>query len=356
MMRRILGLEIGHSNIKMLECRQKGGQFIIEKAQRIPTPKDSVTDGIINDVDQIYELINQEIKKNRYRARNLVIVIKSSEIITRDIKMDIMPKKDMEAILAIEYQEHLLVEVSKYQVTYKVLNDGLEGDTGQQEVQIVAAPNTIIDPLIEIAEKLRMRIRVINVASDAVADIFSQENEVSITNASENDLMVVDIGGKSTTATIISNGIGILNRDIPFGLDSINDILKDEFGSSDEELLEEFKQRYAGIYDEDSQADIYGQHISEVLKPMLQYNLIEGIKRLLQFHFSRGRRQEIEKIYIVGGGAYLKNIDKYMEHLLDIPCVLGVDLNSDKVEFPEEFQDESAYFANILGLVSKYGR
>jgi len=350
----ILGLEIGHSNIKMLECRQKNGELIIEKAQIIPTPKGAILDGIINDVQQIYDVIDKEIKNKRYRSKNVVMVIKSSEIITRDIMKPAMPKKDMDAILSLEYQEHLLVEVSQYQVTYKVLKEVVEGNQEKQEIQIVAAPNTIISPLLEVADKLKMRVRAINIASDAITNIFSIDSEMIVTN--EDDIMVIDLGGKATTVTIVSKGVGVLNRDIPFGLDSINELLAKEFGSSDPDIIEKFKIQYAGIYDEDDEISIYGQHISTILKPMIQYQLIADIRRLLQFHFSRNKSNKIEKIYIIGGGAYLKNIDKYMSQLLEIPCVLGVELNLNKVKPPIEFQEEGAYFTNVLGLVSDFRR
>jgi len=346
----ILGLEIGHSNIKILECRQKGGKIIIQKAQRIPTPKGTILDGIINDVQQISDAINTEIKNKKYRSKNVVFVIKSSEIITRDIMMRAMPKKDMDAILSLEYQEHLLVDISQYQVTYKVLKEVIEGDDNQQEIQIVAAPNTIILPLLAVADKLKMRVRAINITSDAITNIFSTQNEMAVTN--EDDIMVIDIGGKSTTVTIVSEGKGILNRDIPFGLDSINELLVKEFGSSDPKIIEEFKIKYAGIYEEGAEVDIYSQHISSILAPMVEYQLIAGIRRFLQFHFSRSKDNKIDKIYIIGGGAYLKNIDKYMAHVLGIPCLLGVELNPNKVKFPAEFLEEGAYFINTLGLIS----
>ena len=168
--------------------------------------------------------------------------------------------------------------------------------------------------------------------------------------------MAIDIGGKSTTVTIVSHGKGVLNRDIPFGLDSINELLVKEFGSSNPEMIEEFKVKYAGIYEEDTEGVIYSQHISSILKPMVEYQLVAGIKRFLQFHFSRSKNNHIDKIYIVGGGAYLKNIDKYLTHVLDIPCVLSVELNPNKVKFPAEFLEEGAYFINTLGLMSDWRR
>jgi len=351
MAKHILGLEIGHTNIKLLECKKKRGELTIEKAQIIPTPADSISDGIINDVQKIYDIINIAIKKKKYQYKNIVMVIKSSEIITRDIVIDAMPKKDMDVVMSLKYEDHLLVDISQYQVTYKGLKEIVNGNQDQQVIQIVAAPNTIIYPLLEIANKLKMRVRAINIASDAITNIFSIQSDMAITN-NEEAIMIIDIGGKSTTVSIISQGVGILNRNISFGLDLVNTLLEKEFGLSDPKIIEEFKVKYAGIYDEDAEPGVYAQQISSALKPMIQYELIGDVRKLLQFYFSRNKKNKIEKIYIIGGGAYLKNIDQYMNDLLDIPCVSGVELNPNKVKFLERFQGKNAYFMNILGLVS----
>jgi len=45
---RILGLEIGNSNIKLLECRKKGENLIVEKSKILKTPSQAISDGIKN--------------------------------------------------------------------------------------------------------------------------------------------------------------------------------------------------------------------------------------------------------------------------------------------------------------------
>ncbi|HHX62085.1 MAG TPA: type IV pilus assembly protein PilM [Epulopiscium sp.] len=350
----ILGLEIGNANIKLLECRKQGMQLMIEKSRIIPTPEGIVCDGIIMDSESIYNIINEEIKKGKYKSKDIVAVIKSSEIITRDIRMDEMPKKDMEAILALQYQEHLLVDIEAYQVTYKVVQKAQETQVeGQeQELLIVAAPNKIIYPLLDVATRLKMRMRSINIASDAITHLFLKESPITAIN--EHEIMVIDIGGTSTTVTIVSDGIGVLNRDIPFGLDAINPLMTREFGTKNTEAIETFKTQYAGIYEDEIEDEQYGQYISSVIKPMIQYQLVAEIQRFLQFHFSRGKNKAIEKIYMIGGGSYLKNIGKYVTDLLGIPCVSGIELNQTHIQGDAEFEKQSAYYINILGIVNEF--
>ncbi|NLI89510.1 MAG: pilus assembly protein PilM [Epulopiscium sp.] len=352
---RILGLEIGNSNIKLLECRKKGENLIVEKSKILKTPSQAISDGIIIDTFKVCDLIENELRKNNYRARDLAIVIKSSEIITRDIRMDKMPAKDLNDIMKLQYHEYLLVDTSEYQITHKVVGEVESGDTEEQEVLIVAAPNRLLNPLIEIADRLKLKIKLINISSDAVSNLFDADN--FLMDMKEEEALVIDIGGKSTSVTIISGGVGVLSKDINFGLEELDNMITGHFGSKQIGDLERFKSKYGAIYEDDeddNNDDIYGKFISKSLKPMIDHKLAPEIRRLLQFHFSRGRKGAIERAYIIGGGAGIKNIDKYMSDLLEIPCTAGINLDMTKVISDEEIQSKSEYFANILGLMSEF--
>lgn len=303
MVKYILGVEIECSNIKILECRRKGEQLIIEKAHKIPAPIGSVSNGMIKDVQQVYEAIDKVMKTNKYRSKNMIFLIKSTEIITREIYMPVMPKRDLDSILSLQYKDYLLVDLSKYQVAYKVIQEVKKDAVYQLELLIVAAPNTIIFPLLEVANKLKIKVIGINTASDALTRLFSRHNRV--TTIQEDDVMVLDMNEKATTITIVSGGVGALGKDISFGTDSLNELATE-------------------------------------------------IKKILQFYFSNRQKAAIEKIYIVGAGAYCNHIKEKMTHLFDIPCVSGAELKGGQVSFKEEFQEESAYFANLLGAVNNF--
>lgn len=349
--KRVIGLEIGNSNIKLLECTKKDNQLIIENTQIITTPSESVEDGIIVDSQRVYEAIVEELESKKYKAKNMVVVIKSSQIITRDIRVMAMPKRDLDVLLEIQYPEYLMVDISQYQITYKVIRQIDDGENKEQEILIVAAPNTMINPLLEVTKKLKVRVRAINIASDSVANIFSKKREIA--DGENNEVMVVDIGGKSTTVTIVVGGVAVLNRDIPFGLDTINPLIMREIKQDNPEKIEEFKEQYAGIYKENELGE-HIQYISSIIKPMLEYQLVSELKRFLQFHYSRNKNRSINKAYIIGGGAYLKNIEQYMTQALGIRCISGIGFDREYVEFGKEFEEKSAYFANILGLVSEF--
>lgn len=313
----MLGLEIGSANIKLLECTIKGKNYIVENSKIMEIPIDTISDGIIKDVKGLTAVLKKEIKEKKYKSKNLGILIESSKIITRDIRIDKMPFKDLKAILEIQYPEYLLIDISTYQVTFKVLREVETSEGIEEEVLIVAAPNKLINPLIEIADNLRLRIKSINIVSDAVANLFREDSFTM--DMKEKSALVIDIGAISTTATIISGGVGVLNKNIKFGLKGLAQKIPKYFESS-----------------------------------QVENELALEIGQLLQFHFSRGQYEAIEKIYLVGGGADLENIAEYMSNLFGIPCAIGVTLDITQIETNEEVESKSHYFANLLGLINEF--
>ena len=352
MAKHILGLDIGNSNIKLLECKLKGNRYFVEKSKIIMTPDETISDGVIWDTNKIYQLLDKEFKERKYKSKDLAIVIESNEIITRNIRMDKMPAKDMKAILELQYHEYLLVDISQYQVTHKVVGEITTPDGIEQEILIVAAPNKLLDPLIEIADKLRMKLKSINISSDSVANLFHEDS--FLLDMQEESAMVIDIGGASTIVTVISEGVGVLNKNIRFGLRELDQLIYNQYGSKQIGDIERFKEKYGGIYEEDPYGEGYSQFISSSIKPMIEHKLAPDIRRLLQFHFSRGKHDQIERIYITGGGARLKNIDKYMSEILGIPCSAGIKLDITQIEAGQEVHSNNEYFANILGLISQF--
>ncbi len=299
----ILCLEIADANINLLEYRHERGQLIIEKAARIATPKKAVVDGMMTDTQKLVKAIKAEIKANKYRAKNMIVVIKSSEIIIRDILMPVMAKRDLDTILSFQYQDYLLGDLSDYQTTHRLMEKILEDNVTKQKVRIVAAPNKIISPLIAIANELKKKVRVINIASEAVVNIFSKHNGITVIE--EDEILVIDVDQVSAVVTVVSKGLGKLSKYISFGSDCLSE-------------------------------------------------LVAEIKRFLQFYSLHYEGHKVEKIYMIGEEAYSARVSEAITKGLKLPCQSGLQLALGQVQCCQRFQEESAYYAKVLGMVNEF--
>lgn len=328
----IMGIEIGSSNIKIIEVSRKAAMYNVHKFSMIETPADSVNNGVIIDTEAVRKVIAQELSMKKYRAKKVVGVLQSSNIIIRNVVMDKQTDKVIKDILDIKLEEYMPIDRAQYQVDYKVLRSFEEEEKEKIEVSLVAAPNSLVLPFASLMKTLKLTPILINIASEAVANAFGGNRRI-VYEASEN-LLVLDIGGRSSHATIVSNGQAVLNRYIDFGVQNINEAIKDR------------EQNRSILEKESDEQDVF-----EIVRPLIEYNIISEVERILQFYYSNFNTGVIKKVFLIGGGASIKGLRSYIRDTLNIPTEKLKELNTVSEEKGVEFENYRRFFVNILGTI-----
>lgn len=305
------------------------------------------------DMDAVFDSLQSLIKTKGFTAKNAAIIVQGTSIITRDVLMPPMSEKELRTILDYQKDEYFPIDVTDYQTDFKILNE-VETEEGKKlNVLLVAAPNNIIESSLELIKRLNLRPKFIDITSNAISKIFASR---SFGFHDENSsIMVLDIGGQTTTVTILSEGNILFSRSILYGFEHLNELIRDEFGEKDLNQVEMFKRKYAALYYQDKSLDedLYGAYISHLVKPAVENNIIQEIQRFLEFYHSRNNAKKIKAIYLVGGGAYLKNITQYIEKVLNIPTMQADVFEDIKVTDISEFDNDFLYLVNTLGLISR---
>lgn len=333
MAERIMGIEIGSSNIKIIEVSKKAATLTVHKFSIISTPMESVNNGVINNIEAIKKVISQELSERKYRAKKVVSVIQSSGIIIRNAIMVKQPEKIVRELLDVKTEDYLPVERGQYQIDFKVIRDFQEDGVDRSEILLVAAPNSVVLPVATLIKSLKLTPIVINIPSEALANVFGIRRRLIYESAPS--VLVLDIGGNTTTATIISDDQAILTRSVDFGVEDVNRALNDS-------------SKAKGLLDKNMGDD----QISDIIRPQIEYNIISEIERILQFYYSNFGSNSIKKIYLIGGGASIKGIRTYIRDALNIPTE-KLNEFSTVVEAPNvDFEPYRRFFVNILGAIN----
>lgn len=334
----IIGIEVGSSTIKLIEVTKKAATLKVENFSLIKTPKDCITNGIITRMEPVYDSIAKELAAKGYKARKTVLVIQSNHIIIRNAVVDKQPEKVIKQLIAIRPEEYLPVEASQYQIDFKVVKEFEEEGVSKQEITLVAAPNNIVLPMVNLVESLKLTPLMISIPSEALVKAFGTQQR--IVHDTEGSVLVIDIGGKSTTVTIISKDQSILTRMIEFGGDMINDTLNNSYTNPDESTMTEDAKKE------------YEEYLKELIKPQIEYNIIAELERILQFYYSRFENSPIKKVYLIGGGANIKGIKTYIRDSLNMQ-VKKLNEFSTVIDKPEiGFEPYRRFFVNILGAIN----
>ncbi|NLK20903.1 MAG: type IV pilus assembly protein PilM [Epulopiscium sp.] len=353
----LLGIEIGNNNMKVVQGTRKGKILNLLNYGIQPTPLGAVRDGFIVDMDAVYYSISELLKKKKITEQNAAIIVQGTSIITRDVVMPYMEEKELRNILDFQKDEYFPIDVSDYQTDFKILNE-METEEGKQlNVLLVAAPNNMIATSLELMNRLKLRAKYIDIASNAISKLYGYKSMASEIEEPFS-IMILDIGGQTTTATILSETNILFSRTILYGFDELNQIIVNEFGEEDYEQIEMFKMKYAAIHTAESggSADLYGNLISNIIKPAIDNNLIQEISRFLEFYYSRSNARRIKTIYLVGGGSYLKNLDKYIGKVFNITTKKGEileNINVKAIKDRKEIEDDFLYLVNAIGLINR---
>ncbi len=329
----IMGIEIGSSNIKIIEVSKKAATLIVHKFSVINTPANCINNGVISNIQAIKKVIDQELSQRKYRARKVVGVVQSNGIIIRNAIMGKQPEKLIKELLEMKTEEYLPVERGQYQIDFKIVREFEEDGVEKYELLLVAAPNSVVLPVATLLKSLKLAPIMITIPSEALSNVFGSQKRLTYETAP--NVLVLDIGGNSTTATIISDNQAVLTRSIEFGVESINSALNDI--AANKSLLDK---------------EISDDRISDLIRPQIEYNIISEIERILQFYFSNFNNGSIKKIYLVGGGASIKGMRTYIRDALNIPTE-KLNEFSTVVEAPNvEFEPYRRFFVNILGAIN----
>jgi type IV pilus assembly protein PilM len=334
----VIGIEIGNKTIKLIEVTKKAATLRVERFSLIDTPKDSIINGVIHNIDPIHHVIAKEMAIKKYNAKKAVILIQSSTIIIRNAVVDKQPEKIMKELITMRPDDYLPVETTQCQIDFKVVKEFEEEGHEKQELLLVAAPNNIVSPIINLVGKLKLVPMQITIPSEAIAKAFGTQSR--IVHDTDGGVLVLDVGGKITTATIVAKNQAVLTRIIEFGLDAINETISNSMPEADrEQLSAEAKARYE-------------ENVEELIRPQIQYSIISELERILQFYYSRFENTPIKNVYLIGGGAGIKGIKTYVRDALNIPTQKLTEFST-VIEKPDiQFAPYRGLFVNILGAIN----
>ena len=329
----IMGIEIGSSNIKIIETTKKAATMTIQRFSILNTPPESITNGVINNAEAIQKVIEEELNAKKYKAKKVVAVVQSNGILIRNAVMEKQPDKVIREILNLRTEEYLPVDKEQYQIDFKVVREYEDEEGTKNELLLVAAPNSVVLPVAEMIKALKRIPVLISIPSEALGNVFGERTRMVYEGAG--NVMILDIGGNSSTATVIAEDQAVLTRSINFGVDSIN---------------RSIEEAYLG--DKSQDEETYNEQIANVIRPQIEYNIIAELERILQFYYSNYKKGNIKKIYLIGGGANIKGMRTYIRDALNIPTEKLSEFNT-VLESPGiEFEPYRRFFVNILGAIN----
>ena len=164
-------------------------------------------------------------------------VNQSSNIIIRNALMEKQPEKIIKQLLEIKTEEFLPIEREQYQIDFKITGEVEEEGIIKNKLMLVAAPNAVVLPVASLLKSLKLIPIAITIPSEALQCVFHPKTRMIYETVG--NILVLDIGGKSTTATIIAGEEACLTRMIEFGSEYLSEKINETQISLDQEEEDE---------------------------------------------------------------------------------------------------------------------
>lgn len=320
----IMGIEIGSYQMKLIEVLKTKNNLVVKRFSLIKIPVGCIENGCIQNIEVIKTLLAKELKVKGYKAKKMVVVMRSSDMIIRDVKIGKMTNRMIKVALQKHTAQYLPVGKGDYQIDYKTLNEIKGGENEQSEIRAVAMPKQSVLNIMQIIKALKKELVFITIPSEALEFVFGENGY--ITYEQDENIMVVEIGYEATNMTIISKGKVVLTRQIDFGVVHVNQSIFKDVESS----------------------------VKEAAAQEIEAHIIVEMERLLQFYKTNFSQETIKMIYLMGGGATLKGVRNYIHNVFRVPTE-KISILSKIQEAPNMiFTPYKHFFINILGAINGY--
>lgn len=354
----VAAFDFGSKNIKLIIGSVREGRITIYDYDIIQTPNGAISDGKIIDKQNIINSLSKYMKKIK-KINEKRLVISSSEVILRTFDLPKMENKELNEAIVYEMGVLLPESVDSYVLDCSVMleyeKNGEDGkNVDMLKVQGIAIRKEIIYDYLYCFDKLGIKIDVIDVQSNSAIKLFYNKKSFN-KSKKEKNVAIIDFGHQKTSITIVEGYNIFLHRVINKGGLDITKFIA-EIMNTNFENAEKWKHKNSFKFIHKPNKN----HIEKLLYDRISiiFNDISSeLYKIIEFFVSSSRQRKLDKIYLVGGGAFIPHICEYIAEHVDTPTELGNlygGLEVKKID-GRIVNDDLLYLYNCMGILIRRG-
>jgi len=303
----VLGLDIGSKYIKMAFIR-RGKKDVVLKTIYASTPKDSVVNGEIKNLDTVTARIRSALFDYKFKPSELYISINTHNVVVREIKLPILKEKEIDPAIEFELMQSFPGIKQTHTISSKIYSDPgmpVEGIT-------VFCPNKLLNAYADVAKGLMIPLKSIDINANALtkaAYYFMPEEYKRQT------LIFVDIGYSMSQVNLVSAGKLILSRQVTTGIMRFDNMVANKIGVSLDQAERARQNNKYDIYNLDAE-DIKG-----FIK--LSFSAVEDQMRQIMdyYRYNSSDETKISGIVLFTGRGLFTGLSEHLNETFNLPVI-----------------------------------
>jgi len=230
---RPIGLDIGHSSIKMIQLATHAGHISVLAADKV-----RVESGVNDDEQQrksfVVSAIKQMLQEGNFRGKNVVSALPNDKLKITSVRLAETEDEQIEQALRKEVSQRFGLDPERDAINYVLAGSVRQDDEVKNELILFAAENEAIKSHIEMLEQAGL----CPVGIDTIACALFRGFERSLRRQEDKERTVVfvDVGSRFTTV-VFGHGAEIsFVKQIPIGGEKFNRQIASKLGVSIEQV------------------------------------------------------------------------------------------------------------------------
>ena len=330
-----LGIDIGTSNIKLVELRPTEHNFTLSTYGIASTALNLSSKDSEKAIQQTAQILKELMKRSGVSTNKAVASLANNVVFTSVIELPKIPENELKKAIEFEAKKYVPLPLEEVALSWSLLEDhqvrvtketnlgSLKPSTDKQKVLLTAVPTLVIDNYVKVFQLAGIQAQALEI--EALALIRSLVGEET------NPILLIDIGARATSINLVDYGYLRLSKSLSVGGDTITTSLAQSL-SVNFARAEQFKKDFGMTSP--------GQQLPQVMRPVLDIIKNEAMQ-LINIFESHG--ETISKVILSGAGSKLPGISEYFA-VLGKPVTLGNPWR--KVTYPQEIKP----IAEPLGL------
>jgi len=300
---RALGIDVGTTNIKIVELSGSAGEInlenygVLETYSYLERPNAAIQTSYFKIVEEItFDLLKKLLSSLKPKTRRAVISLPIFSSFVTVFDVPLREESEIARAVPFEAKKYIPLPLEELTIDWAIIKRGDEsGQNSKSKILLIAFPKELL-------------YRYKRIAKDANLDVVAFELESvalvrSLVGKNKSPVLVVDIGSQAANLIVIDEGYLMSNESLTVAGSEITHVISQGLGVS-KERAEEFK-RVKGFNVEPQEAEVVN-----LMLPLIDYFGNE-ILRTINIYKEKSAK-EIKEVILAGGAANLPGLEGYL--------------------------------------------
>ena len=300
----ILGVDLGTAGIKIAELsRPLGDRFDLKNYGILDlVAKDEASPKL--DDQTLIAGLKELLTRSRFSTKDSVASISSFLTFATVIELPYLSEKDLEKAIPFEARRYVPIPLQDVVLDWSIINVKQNADHPNVEVFLAAVPKDEAERYKNIFLSAGLNLKALELENIALSRVLVGDEQ--------SPLVIVNLGGRSTSIMVIEKGFERLSRNYELGGLELTKALSRALGISFERA--EQMKKTSGLNDRSIS-------LADALTPLIDLIVFETKK--IVSNYEESRKTKIAKVILTGGQANMPGLREYFSAQLAKETIIG---------------------------------